>query len=121
MQFLFEERIILESEVNLEIIKSALSAISDRRSIAGTIAQGAILFNLIVAGKFHAPKGSIFSEFKEIEKYPNTDKSIQLASNIRAAINAFMAKDNRNMECSWVNNFWQRSFQLEPPTLTIEI
>ncbi|MBP6754923.1 MAG: hypothetical protein KA210_02150 [Bacteroidia bacterium] len=119
LQFLYDDRIIQKSEVNIQLIKDSIKGILERRSEAGTIAQAAVLFNSMVSGKFNAPYGSIFWEFEEIDNYPKTEKSLQLASSIRAMINAFMDKETRNVECEWVNSFWQRSFQLEPPFLKL--
>lgn len=119
LQFLFEGLKIKGSKVTLKVIKDSLKGILVRRTEAGTIAQGAVLFNSMVTGKFNAPKGSIFWEFGELDHYPNTDKSLQLASSIRAMINGLMNKDFKNTNCEWVNTFWQKSFIIEPPTLKL--
>ncbi len=119
LQFLYNGRTIKESEVDLQIIRDSLSGILERRTEGGTMAQAAILFNSLVTGKFHVPTGSIFWEFGEIDNYPKTNKSRQLASSIRAMINAFMNTENRNINCEWTNSFWQVSFTLSPPTLKL--
>lgn len=119
LQFLYDGRTIQKTEVDLQLIKDSLKVILERRTEEGTIAQAAVLFNSMATGKFHAPAGSIFWEFGEIDNYPKTDKSRQLASSIRAMVNAFMNNDNRNMNCEWVNSFWKVSFTLSPPTLKL--
>jgi hypothetical protein len=119
LQFLYDDRVIQKSEVSIQLIKDSIKGILERRSEAGTIAQAAVLFNTMATGKFNAPVGSIFWEFGEIDNYPKTEKSLQLASSIRAMINAFMHNETRNVECEWVKSFWQRSFQLEPPSLKL--
>lgn len=119
LQFLYIGRTINKEEVDLQIIKDSLYGILERRTVEGTMAQAAVLFNSMATGKFHAPSGSIFWEFREIDNYPKTDKSRQLASSIRAMINAFMNTENRNINCEWVNSFWQVSFSLSPPTLKL--
>jgi hypothetical protein len=119
LQFLYDDRAIQKSEVSIQLLKDSIKGILDRRSEAGTIAQASVLFNSMATGKFNAPVGSIFWEFEEIDNYPKTEKSLLLASSIRAMINAFMHKETRNIECEWVKCFWQKSFQLEPPTLKI--
>jgi hypothetical protein len=119
LQFLYEGREIKESEVNIQVIKDSIKGVLERRSKRGTIAQASVLFNSIATGKFNSPAGSIFWEFTEIDNYPDTDKSLQLASSIRAMINAFMNKENKNMDCEWVKSFWQNSFIIEPPTLKL--
>jgi hypothetical protein len=119
LQFLYEGHKIDESDVSIQVIKDSLKEILERRSEGGTIAQAAVLFNSMATGKFNAPAGSIFCEFGEIDNYPKTDKSRQLASSIRAVINAFMSTENRNIDCEWGKSFWQKSFIIEPPTLKL--
>jgi hypothetical protein len=119
LQFLFEGLEISDTEVNIEVIKESIKGILERRTEAGTMVQAAVLFNSMVTGKFNAPKGSIFCEFEEIDNYPDTDKSLQLASSIRAMINAFMNIEFRKTDCEWVNTFWQKSFIIEPPTIKL--
>jgi len=119
LQFLYADRVIHESEVNIQVVKDSIQGVLERRSECGTMAQAAVLFNSMITGKFNAPVDSIFWEFEELDNYPNTEKSLQLASSIRAMINAFMDKEVRNFDCQWVKSFWQNSFIIEPPTLNI--
>lgn len=119
LQFLFEDLEISDSEVSIVVIKESINGILERRSEAGTMAQAAVLYNSLITGKFNAPQGSIFWEFEEIDNYPDTDKSLKLASSIRAMINAFMNTEYRNSGCEWTNTFWQKSFIIEPPKLKL--
>lgn len=112
---------VSDKKVNLEVVKRAIQRLLDRRSKEAMIVQASLVLNSMVTGKFHAPKGSIFHEITEIENYPDTEKSVRLASSIRASINTFINPEMINTESNWVKEFWQRCIKIEPSSIKLEL
>lgn len=103
----------------LDSIKRTVEKMSVRRSKEGMVPQVTVLVNSMVNGKLHAPPGSVLREIGLIEDYPNTEKSKEFASSVRAMINTFMHPGMRNDKSNWAVYFWQHSYEHEPSQIKL--
>lgn len=87
----------------------------DKRSRIGILIQSQVVYMGFVIGKLFVKKGLGLANFPEIEKYPDTEPSLQVGALVCAAVNLFsgqMLPEYQNN--NWLKYFWERSFELRP-------
>lgn len=119
LEFLHDDLNIAKNEVDLEFIKSTLDGLNYRRSKEATYAQALVVYVAMATGKLKVTEGNTLLKINEINQYPDTETSRRVASSIRASINSLMGIHGQKNKCEWVNNFWAKSFQLEPPYISL--
>ena len=119
LEFLYDDKSISIEEVELQTIKSTLEEILVRRTKDSTLVQGAFYYVSFLVGKIQPLRKETILEINELSNYPDSELSREIASSIRATINA-VAGIGKNPDCTWIRDFWNKSFQIEPPTINLQ-
>lgn len=101
---------------NLLIIKRALLPLYDRHSTEATMLQAHALYLMFDARLISYEAGSILQEFPEVQFFPTTSKSREVASVVRATLSALVPVLLANRPIEWPTEFWQAAFEAEPCT-----
>lgn len=114
LSFLFNLETIKEIDTgDLEEIKKALESISDRRSVEATFIQANAVYIGFTVGKLVVSPNVSLARFPEVQYYPNTEVSKQVAANIRAMVNTIFDVDDIKDDSSWPAYFWNHGLELE--------
>ena len=60
------------------------------------------------------------AKFEEVENYPQTEISKQVAASIRAAVPAFFNEHYYDVNSWWPSYFWNRGIEITPCTMDYE-
>jgi len=99
----------------LSQFEKRMAEAEDKRSRAGVLIQSQVVYMGFVIGKLLVKEGLGLANFPEIEKYPDTELSLQVGASVCAAVNGFSwqmlpeFQDN-----NWLKYFWKRGFELRP-------
>lgn len=97
----------------LSWFRPLLADLMDRTSRTATLAQGSLIYLILLQGRLHVGKGSSLSQIAEIEAYPETSESRRVASSVRASLNMYFSRQSGETMV-WPRYFWNRGFELEP-------
>jgi hypothetical protein len=100
--------------VDLETFKQTLLNLYDRRSIFAMRVQATVIYLGFVNDFLRVAKGLALADFPEIEKYPDTDRSREVAASIRATINSMVGLVDDPEFNTWSKYFWNRGLEIEP-------
>ncbi|MDY0282113.1 MAG: hypothetical protein RBR35_16325 [Salinivirgaceae bacterium] len=114
LRFLFNPETIKEDDTGgLVEIKRVLESIFDRRSIEATFIQANALYIGFNLGKLVVSQDVSLARFPEVQYYPHTEISKQIAANIRAMVNTVFDIDEIKNDLSWPAYFWNHGLELE--------
>jgi hypothetical protein len=97
-----------------ERIKAVLAELYNRRSILATHVQATVVYLAFAGGWFKVANNTSLADFPEVEHYPDTEKSRQVAASVRATVNAFYGHLKSQESPEWPHKFWNRGLVLEP-------
>lgn len=97
----------------IEDFKLFLAEMIQRTSRTATLAQASVLYFALVQGRLQVFKGSSLTHIADIEAYPDTPESRQVASSVRATLNMYFQRQS-DATMLWPRYFWNRGFELEP-------
>jgi hypothetical protein len=97
----------------LSWFKPLLADLMDRTSRASTLAQGSLIYLILLQGRLQVGRGSSLSQIADIEAYPETAESRRVASSVRASLNMYFSRQSGET-MAWPRYFWNRGFELEP-------
>lgn len=108
---LFEE--VPESEDGqIGYLADLVRELSDRESTISTYVQAMYIGNLMANGGLKIDPDSDLTDINEVFKYPDTERSKQLASVVRASTKAMNSASEGELDQSdWTRRFWQRGFE----------
>lgn len=108
--------------IDLETFKETLLNLYDRRSIFAMRVQATVIYLGFANDFLRVAKGLALADFPEIEKYPDTDRSKEVASSIRATINSIVGVVDDPEFNTWSKYFWNRGIEIEPcqPAISAE-
>lgn len=98
---------------NIELIKTVLEEIYDRRGVFATRVQSTAIYLAFLSGFLKVSEKSSLADFPEIENFPHTEKSKKIASSIRASLNTIYGVFRDEQDSSWPTIFWNRGLELE--------
>lgn len=99
----------------LEHFEDRMKQLEDKRSRSGVLVQAQPIYMGFVLGKLHVMKGQALANFPEVEKYPDTELSLQVGASICAMVNGLAGTMlPKYSEDTWVQYFWQQSLDLRP-------
>ena len=101
-----------DGDPGLDKLKLLITALIDRRDKTATFVQSTAVYIYFVNDKLKVFSGSALANFTEIEKFPDTDESKQIASFVRATMNGMLL--TLDLPTAWRNYFWDRGRSLEP-------
>jgi len=97
----------------LEEIKRVLESMFDRRSVKATFIQANAVYIGFTIGKLVVSPDVSLARFPEVQYYPNTEISKQVAASIRATMNTIFDIDVIKDDLSWPTYFWNHGLELE--------
>jgi hypothetical protein len=109
---IFDAKELTDSDI--QVIKSTLRKLYDKRSIEATFTLGNVFYYLGANGKLHIVKNSGLAELPKLIDYPNTEISKMIASSLRASSNVVISKSFIDIDDKWIMYFWNRGLQIEP-------
>jgi hypothetical protein len=107
-----KEKPNLKNEIDK--IKGVVLSLYDRRSIFSMRVQATVLYIGFVNDFIKVQEGLALADFPEIEKYPDTERSMEVAASIRATINVMSFEYKENNYINWSTYFWNRGLEIEP-------
>ena len=114
LSFLFDLETKKEIDTgDLEEIKRVLESIFDRRSVEATFIQANAVYIGFTVGKLVVSPDVSLARFPEVQYYPNTEVSKQVAASIRAMVNTIFGIDVIKDGLSWPTYFWNHGLELE--------
>ncbi len=114
LSFLFDLETKKEIDTgDLEEIKRVLESIFDRRSVEATFIQANAVYIGFTVGKLVVSPDVSLARFPEVQYYPNTEVSKQIAASIRATVNTIFGIDVIKDGLSWPTYFWNHGLELE--------
>lgn len=114
LSFLFDLETKKEIDTgDLEEIKRVLESIFDRRSVEATFIQADAVYIGFTVGKLVVSPDVSLARFPEVQYYPNTEVSKQIAASIRATVNTIFGIDVIKDGLSWPTYFWNHGLELE--------
>jgi hypothetical protein len=95
-------------------LKSVVAWMYYRTEREAMMVQATVLQLMFDADAFKVYEGSVLSKFQEIERYPSTEPSREVASMIRATLNGLFGHDNfRLKDSTWPQYFWSRGLAID--------
>jgi hypothetical protein len=89
--------------------------LEDKRSRNGVLIQAQAIYLGFVLGRLHVKEGLALGDFREVENYPKTEKSLTVGASICAAVNMLAGSMlPKYTEDPWAQYFWKRSLDLRP-------
>lgn len=99
----------------LSRFENRMSILEDKRSSAGILIQSQVVYMGFVIGKLFVKEGLGLANLQEIEKYPDTELSLQVGASVCAAVNTFAEQMLPEYEENfWLKYFWHRNTELRP-------
>ena len=99
--------------VGLEEIKRVLASIFDRRSVEATFFQANAVYIGFILGKLVVSSDVSLAKFPEVQHYPKTEISMQVAASVRATVNSIIGNEILKTELAWPVYFWNHGLELE--------
>ncbi|MBK8982399.1 MAG: hypothetical protein IPM38_08815 [Ignavibacteria bacterium] len=113
LSFLFENKITNnENAFLIYEFKQFLKKMFDRWNTDATFVQANAIYIAFDSGNLKVNKGLLLAEFPEVQHFPYTEKSKQVASSIRAALNGYFGRD-RIGSVKWPMYFWNNGLILQ--------
>lgn len=110
LRFLFApEHFCKEPHLSLEALKSTVEKLYDRRTKFSSKVQAIAVFLALESGSLSVGQGNALLELNEIEKYPDTELSKQVAGAVRAAVNLKYGIPSS----IWPEYFWNRGIEID--------
>ncbi len=97
----------------IEDVKRILLDLYNRRSLFATRVQATVIYLAFVNDFLKVQRGLALADFPEIEKYPDTERSKEVAASIRATINLLAGEFQDSRFDSWSNYFWNRGLEID--------
>ena len=114
LRFLFEGETIQPLGSNhLQSFKSLIAALFDRTARLATFTQAHSVYVAFDLGMLRVAPHLTLASFPQIEEYPKTELSKQIASSVRATVSSLAGMHHRAHPSSWYVEFWNRGFELE--------
>lgn len=99
----------------LQHFEHRMEILEDKRSRSGVLVQAQAVYLGFVLGKLHVKRGLALADFPEVERYPTTERSMQVGASICATVNGIAGTTlPKCSEDAWVQYFWRRSLDLHP-------
>lgn len=111
-KFLFEEaELSAGATKDMDVLKRIVGLLLDRRGRDATLVQTTAICSASASGRILMKRGMAMGDFNAVLKYPNTERSKQVASLIRATTNMLSLPEARG-SFSWSDYFWRRGFEI---------
>lgn len=100
-----------EATGDLSTLKRVVASLIGWRSdVEAMRAQATAVYLALKGGWLHVRSDSALADFREVERYPDTEKSQRVASSVRATLNVLTIQI---APTDWPRYFWNRGLELE--------
>ncbi len=100
------------TEVDLNVFKEMLCNLFDKEQRETVLVASTVVYLAFVLDRLKVVEGLALASFPEVERYPDTELSIRLASAVRVAVMGFFGP-GRHKSPEWPVQFWNRGVELE--------
>lgn len=101
--------------IELQRISDSIVPLFDKMDSETVFAQATCYYLGVLQGKIHVAAHLPAAKFPEIEKYPNTELSRQVASSVRMMILSLVGgMPDNNPDRQWADYFWNRGLEITP-------
>jgi hypothetical protein len=97
--------------VDQHILHATVARLLNREDRKSMMTQATAVWLWFDSGLLKVNPELVLARFPEIERYPDTELSQQVAGSIRASLNAFYTKDNDEVR-AWPIYFWNRGIEI---------
>lgn len=97
----------------LEGFKTLVGGLYDKTSRDTMMVQATAIWLAFDSGALKVVEGLALASFPEIEKYPNTEFSEEVAASIRSAIYIFFVEPHYPASSNWPRYFWNRGIEID--------
>jgi hypothetical protein len=104
---------ILPEDSDLDLIRSTVEKLYARRDVFATRVQSTVVYFSFIAGCLKVSSRTSLADFPEVERYPDTEKSKQIAANVRAVLNLLYGEFDDQTSPKWPLIFWNHGLALE--------
>ncbi len=118
LKFLFDhiETDRMESKKYIEYLKKIISELYDKTTLKAILVQATFVYLAFQMDVLKVGVNTSLAKFPEIEKYPNTEISKEVAASIRSAVPAFFNEPHYDVNSRWPSYFWNRGLKISPCT-----
>lgn len=115
LRLLFEKCPAPPDDEGLADLKRVVGIMHDRYEVFTMMVQANATWLAFDSGLLKVAEGLPLASFPEIEKYPHTELSQQVASGVRTTVNMFCTQStDQTRQKTWEAYFWNRGFEIEP-------
>ena len=107
------ERPILPEDGDLDLIRSTVDKLYARRDVFATRVQSTVIYFAFIADCLKVSSRTSLADFPEVERYPETEKSKQIAASVRATLNLLCGEIAAPISPQWPLLFWNHGLVLE--------
>ncbi|MGH6917122.1 MAG: hypothetical protein ACREJ0_05390 [Geminicoccaceae bacterium] len=97
----------------LNHMRQIVRVLLDKEARETVFTQATCIWLAFDCGKMKVQRGLALAQFPEIQNYPETELSRNIASSIRAGINMFFTDGMYNLRSGWPGYFWNRGLELD--------
>jgi hypothetical protein len=98
----------------LNRLKTVVADLYDKTTRDATMVQATMVWLAFDADLLKVAKHLPLAKFPEIEKYPNTELSQEIASGIRGSVHMFFVPPHYVESADWPRYFWNRGLEIDP-------
>lgn len=118
LRFIAEEKEIRKYHTpeHLDVLKMAIEPLFYKLEKEPVFTQAIFIYVAVAQEKIQIASHLPLAKIPEIQKYPDTDLSRQIASGLRATLPLFLDRimDAENGGHEWANYFWNRGLEIDP-------
>jgi hypothetical protein len=115
LEFLFpnETASVIQQAEKLDDFKALVAELFDREQKTTMMVQATAVWLAFDSGKLKVAEGLALAKFPEIEKYPNTELSQQVAASIRCTVLPLVGTEECVKSSPWPKYFWNRGLKID--------
>ncbi len=97
----------------LASLKNLVARLYDKTTREAMLVQGTAVYLGVTNDRVKFASGSIFKNFPELEKYPDTEISRMVASGVRAMMPMVVQAPDEPYSTEWARYFWNRGLEID--------
>ena len=97
----------------LPAFEQVVESLIDPRSLSATQAQGNGVYIAFVTGLLTVSPGLALASFPELQRYPATELSQEVAASVRASMRILTSATD-DLQSNWPLEFWRHGMELTP-------
>jgi len=114
LQFLADGVFPSADEHRVDEIKAVVAELFNKEARFTVMVQATVVYIAFVLDKIKVMEGLALARFPEIESYPDTELSLQIASSIRSTLLILFNSRAEYTKNNWANRFWNHGMRNDP-------